>query len=243
MLGEQRPEVIVELVRSGRVTEERVDESVRRLLREKFTLGLFENPYVDPDRADETVGAGEFTALGEAAQRRSLTVLTNHALLSLEGRPNLYVRGISEQAAAAYGNVVADPVDADLADLAVLRLRTPHEERPGLFESFFHSGSPAFPEDELKEVLRLLDAVPTLMCVKLERPAVLPEIAAKASALVADYGASDTALLDVAFGRARAQGRLPFELPRSMAAVEASRPDVPGDTEDPVFPYGHGLNL
>ncbi|MGW4986477.1 glycoside hydrolase family 3 C-terminal domain-containing protein [Streptomyces mirabilis] len=240
MLGEQRPEVIVELVRSGRVTEERVDESVRRLLREKFTLGLFEKPYVDPDRAEETVGAGEFTALGEAAQRRSLTVPTNHGLLPLEGRPNLYVRGISEQAAAAYGNVVADPVDADLA---VLRLRTPHEERPGLFESFFHSGSPAFPEDGLKEILRLLDAVPTLVCVKLERPAVFPEIAAKAAALVADYGASDAALLDVAFGRARAQGRLPFELPRSISAVEASRPDVPDDAEDPVFPYGHGLNL
>lgn len=238
--GEQCPEVIVELVRSGRVTEERIDESVRRLLREKFTLGLFDNPYVDPDRAEETVGSDEFTALGEAAQRRSLTVLTNHGLLPQEGRPNLYVRGISEQVAAAYGNVVPDPVDADLA---VLRLRTPHEERPGLFESFFHSGSLAFPEDELKEILRLLDAVPTLVCVNLERPAVLPEIAAKAAALVADYGASDTALLDVAFGRARAQGRLPFELPRSMAAVEASRPDVPDDTEDPVFPYGHGLNL
>ncbi|MFF8022684.1 hypothetical protein ACFZDJ_16450 [Streptomyces sp. NPDC007896] len=70
-----------------------------------------------------------------------------------------------------------------------------------------------------------------------------PEIAARAAALVADYGASDTALLDVAFGRARAQGRLPFELPRSMAAVEASRPDVPDATEDPVFSYGHGLNL
>ncbi|MFD7000932.1 glycoside hydrolase family 3 protein [Streptomyces mirabilis] len=83
--GEQCPEVSVELVRSGRVTEERIDESVRRLLREKFTLGLFEHPYVDPDRAEETVGAGEFTALGEAAQRRSLTVLTNHGLLPLVG--------------------------------------------------------------------------------------------------------------------------------------------------------------
>ncbi|MDX3755519.1 glycoside hydrolase family 3 C-terminal domain-containing protein [Streptomyces sp. AK02-04a] len=238
--GEPCPEVIVELVRSGRVTEERIDESVRRLLREKFTRRLFENPYVDPDRAEETVKAGEFTALGEAAQRRSLTVLTHHGLLPLEGRPNLYGRGFSEQVAAAYGNVVADPVDADLA---VLRLRTPSEERLGLFESFFHSGSLAFPEDELKEILRLLDAVPTLVCVNLERPAVLTGIAAKAAALVADYGASDTALLDVAIGRARAQGRLPFELPRSMGAVEASRPDVPGDTEDSVFPYGHGLNL
>lgn len=44
-----------------------------------------------------------------------------------------------------------------------------------------------------------------------------------------------------AAGRARAQGRLPFSLPRSMATVEAARPDVPNDTEDPVFPYGHGL--
>ena len=36
-------------------------------------------------------------------------------------------------------------------------------------------------------------------------------------------------------------GRLPFYLPRSMAAVEASRPDVPFDTEDPLFRFGHGL--
>ncbi|MFD4621443.1 glycoside hydrolase family 3 C-terminal domain-containing protein [Streptomyces sp. NPDC058475] len=136
--------------------------------------------------------------------------------------------------------MVADPADADLA---VLRLRTPYEERPGLFESFFHSGSLAFPEGELKEILRLLDSTPTLVCVHLERPAVLPEIAAKAAALVPDYGASDAALLDVAFGRARAEGRLPFELPRSMAAVAASRPDVPDDTEDPVFAYGHGVAL
>jgi beta-glucosidase len=85
--------------------------------------------------------------------------------------------------------------------------------------------------------------VPTLVCVSLERPVVLPEIAARAAALVADYGASDTTLLDVAFGRARAQGRLPFELPRSTAAVEASRPDVPDDTDDTVFSYGHALNL
>ncbi|MFI1568728.1 glycoside hydrolase family 3 protein [Streptomyces sp. NPDC020490] len=239
--GEQCPEVIVELVRSGRVSEERLDLSVRRVLREKFVLGLFENPYVDPDRAAEIVGAGEFRALGEAAQRRSLTVLTNRdALLPLRGRPGLYVSGVSERTAAAYGDVVADPA---AADVAVLRLRTPYEARPGAFESFFHAGSLAFPEDELKEILRLLDTVPTVVCVNLERPAVLPEIAERAAALVADFGASDAALLDVAFGRARAEGRLPFELPRSMAAVAAARPDVPDDTADPVFPYGHGLDI
>lgn len=92
-------------------------------------------------------------------------------------------------------------------------------------------------------MLDLMKTVPTIACVNLERAAVFPEIADHAAALLADFGASDTAVLDVVFGHATAQGRLPFELPRSMAAVAASREDVPNDTEDPVFPAGHGLTL
>jgi hypothetical protein len=34
---------------------------------------------------------------------------------------------------------------------------------------------------------------------------------------------------------------LPFDLPRSDEAVEASKEDVPFDTENPVFKFGHGL--
>ncbi|MFF9430058.1 glycoside hydrolase family 3 N-terminal domain-containing protein [Streptomyces sp. NPDC014746] len=238
--GEECPEVIVELVGAGRISEERIDASVRRLLREKFVLGLFdERRYVDPDEAAETVGRADFAAAGAAAQRRSLTVLTDGPL-PLPGRPRLYVENVDPAVAAAYGEVVADPADAEVA---VLRLRTPYEERPGLFESFFHSGSLAFGEEELAGVLTLLRTVPTVVCVNLERPTVLPEIAAHAAALIADYGASDEALLDVAFGRAKPEGRLPFELPRSMAAVAASRPDVPNDTVDPVFAHGHGLEI
>ncbi|MEU6985106.1 glycoside hydrolase family 3 N-terminal domain-containing protein [Streptomyces sp. NPDC046324] len=238
--GEQCPEVIVELVESGRISEARIDASVRRLLREKFVLGLFdERRYVDPDEAAETVGRADFKAAGAAAQRRSLTVLTNGPL-PLTGRPKLYVENVDPAVAAAYGDVVAAPAEADLT---VLRLRTPYEERPNRFESFFHSGSLAFEEPELTRILSLLATVPTVVCVNLERPAVLPEIAERAAALIADYGASDDALLDVAFGRASAEGRLPFELPRSMAAVEAARPDVPNDTANPVFAHGHGLAI
>ncbi|MEV8622891.1 glycoside hydrolase family 3 N-terminal domain-containing protein [Streptomyces sp. NBC_01268] len=238
--GEECPEVVVELVTSGRIAESRVDASVRRLLHEKFTLGLFDDRrYVDPDEAEETVGRADFTALGAAAQRRSLTVLTDGPL-PLQGRPKLYVENVDPATAAAYGETVPTPAEADLA---ILRLRTPFEDRPNKFESFFHSGSLAFPDAELTRVLALLEATPTVVCVNLERPAVLPEIAEHAAALIADYGASDEALLDVAFGRAKPEGRLPFELPRSMAAVAASRPDVPNDTVDPVFPYGHGLEI
>lgn len=158
----------------------------------------------------------------------------------MRGRPKLYVENVRGEVAAEFGRVVTEP---GLADLAVLRLRTPYEPRQNTFESSFHSGTLAFTDGQLKPILDLLDAVPTIVCANLERAAVIPEIAERAAALIADYGAGDAALLDVVFGKAEPEGRLPFELPRSMEAVRASRPDVPNDTADPVFPYGAGLTL
>ena len=58
--------------------------------------------------------------------------------------------------------------------------------------------------------------------------------------LCADFGVSDNALLDVLMGRAKAQGHLPFELPSSMAAVEAQKSDVSHDSVHPLYAYGYG---
>lgn len=60
------------------------------------------------------------------------------------------------------------------------------------------------------------------------------------AALVGDFGAGDQAVLDVLFGRAPAGGRLPFELPASMADVRRQREDVPFDAENPTFPTPRG---
>ncbi|MFF4449801.1 hypothetical protein [Streptomyces sp. NPDC001502] len=92
-------------------------------------------------------------------------------------------------------------------------------------------------------MLEVASAVPAVVDIFLDRAAGIPEIADRAAALVADFGASDTALPDVLFGRAAAAGRLPFELPCSMASVAAGREDVPNDSGDPPFPYGHGIRL
>ena len=62
--GEACPEVVVELVRSGRIDEARIDASVRRLLRDKFRLGLFDDPYVDAQAAADVVGQAEFLDRG-----------------------------------------------------------------------------------------------------------------------------------------------------------------------------------
>jgi beta-glucosidase len=240
--GEACVEVIVDLVKSGRVSEARIDESVRRLLREKFRLGLFDNPYVDPDRAERVIGCAEFRQAGEIAQRRSIVLLKNGTVgegqaLPVRGRPRLYLENVSREVAADYGEVVERIEDADLA---LLRLEAPFEQREGFF-SFIHSGDLSFGEEEKARLLNIMDRVPTIVDIYLDRPAVIPEIAARSAALLANFGANDAALLDIIFGRFRPEGRLPFELPSSMEAVRKQKPDVPYDSENPLFPFGYGL--
>ena len=237
--GEARPELVVQLVEQGRIGEDRIDVSVRRLLREKSILGLFDDPYVDPDHAAATVGNAEFVAAGAGAQRRAYTLLTNRdQILPLRKGLRMYLEGVSDEAAARYGEVVGNPADADVA---LLRLKAPYEPRPGGFEANFHAGSLEFHADERDNHAEICSTVPTIVDVYLDRPAVLNDLARDAAALFGSYGSSDEAFLDIVFGDAEPEGSLPFDLPRSMAAVVASRSDVPFDTADPVFRSGHGL--
>ncbi|WP_329213891.1 glycoside hydrolase family 3 C-terminal domain-containing protein [Streptomyces sp. NBC_01485] len=237
--GEACPELVVELVHAGKVSEERVDVSVRRLLREKFVLGLFENPFVDVDAAASVVGTAEAVLAGRLAQSRSVTLLKNaDAVLPLAEGTRVYVEGVDPETAAGYGTVVAGPEEADVA---ILRLSAPFEKRTGPISQYFHAGRLAFDADELAPVLAMCAKVPTVVDIYLDRPAVLPEIAEASAALVGNYGSGDVPLLDVLFGRQAPEGSLPFPLPRSMADVERQRSDVPSDGRDPVFAFGHGL--
>lgn len=242
--GEAIPDLLIDLVRSGEVSEDRLDVSARRLLREKFVLGLFDRPFVDVERAKRVVGSADFVAAGEAAQRASITLLTNTVTdagaptLPIARGLELYVEGIAPEVAGEYGTVVATPAEADVA---ILRLQAPWEERPTVFENFFHAGSLDFPEEVVAHVREVAASVPTVVDVFLDRPAILTPIVDEVAAIVANWGVSPSALLDVLTGAASPQGSLPFDLPSSMSAVEANRPDVPFDTSDPLFRFGHGL--
>ncbi|MFN8495534.1 MAG: glycoside hydrolase family 3 N-terminal domain-containing protein [Caldilineaceae bacterium] len=241
--GESCPELIVELVTGGQIPEARLDESVRRILRDKFRLGLFDNPYVDPDAAAQRVGNVDFVAAAELAQRKSLVLLQNGAtttgkVLPLQGKPKLYIENIAPEVASAYGQVVERPEDADFA---ILRLNAPYEPRTGFLQNMIHSGDLDFKGDRLTGILNILAKAPTIVDIYLDRPAVIPEIAEQSAALIANFGANDRALLDVIFGRFAPVGKLPFELPSSMEAVRQQKPDVPYDSANPLFAFGHGL--
>ncbi len=68
---------LVEQVKQGKVAEAAIDDAVRRLLREKFELGLFEDPFVDPARADEISGAKASRPLALEAARQAIVLLQN----------------------------------------------------------------------------------------------------------------------------------------------------------------------
>jgi beta-glucosidase len=233
--GEELPEVLVELVHAGRLAEERIDESARRLLRDKFRLGLFDDPYVDPDEAVRTCDSPPFRAKGERAQRRSAVVISNDGVLPLREGVRVYADGL------AYEGDAESPGEADVA---IVRRNAPFEPRTnGMIESLFHAGDLDFKERELYTLLELARTVPMVLVLHLERPAVIPELVEACAAVVAVFGADDEAVLDILFGRTRPEGRLPFELPSSMDAVRAQLPDVPGDSPDPLFRIGHQLDL
>ena len=240
--GESRPELVLALMGNGQVSDERIDQSVRRLLRLKFQLGLFDNPFVDADKVPQVLGHPDFAKAGAASQRQAMTLLKNeNGILPLQDRPKLYVEHIDATIAAQYGQVVATAADADLA---LLRLSTPWYpvETKNAFARGMHHGDLDFEGDAKARILALLQAVPTVVVLYLDRPAVVPEINAAAKGLLGEYGASDEAVLDVIFGRASPQGKLPFELPSSMEAVRKQKPDVPYDSEQPLYPFGFGLS-
>jgi len=245
--GEECVDLLLDLVRSGRVTQARLDESVHRLLLVKFRLGLFDDPYVDEAAAEQIVGCEDFVAAGHQAQARSVTVLKagiapsrGAPILALPRGTCVYVEGMDPRIVSRYARVVADVRDAEVA---LVRTSAPFEPRSDLFlEASFHQGSLDFPPGFVVRMARLAATCPLLLDVAVDRPAVLTPLVPLATGLTVNYGASDRAYLDAVTGAIPASGRLPLDLPRSMEQVRRHHSDMPG-YDDPLFPFGAGISL
>ena len=86
---------LLEQVKSGKIPEKVLDESVRRVLRLKFELGLFDEPLVDPVKAAAVVRSPEHRELAYEAACKAMTLLKNDGILPLRGAKRIGVYGPS----------------------------------------------------------------------------------------------------------------------------------------------------
>ncbi|HLO60172.1 MAG TPA: glycoside hydrolase family 3 N-terminal domain-containing protein, partial [Bacteroidales bacterium] len=138
--GEMVPEMLVTLVNDKKVSESRIDSSVRRILRVKFRQGLFDDPFVNVLHAVETVGKDEYKKAGLDAQRKSIVLVKNDSTLPLKKGLRIYVENMNPAALARYGATSVEKISD--ADMAIIRIKAPGQvlEGMGLLGRMFNSG-------------------------------------------------------------------------------------------------------
>jgi beta-glucosidase len=242
--GVSETNMVVDAVHRGLVSEARVDEAAQRILESKFALGLFESPFVDPDAVERTVNTTATQSAAFDAQAQAQVLLKNDgAALPLKRGARVWLHGIDAANAQAAGLQVVDRPEQ--ADFALVRVSTPFE-RPHpkyFFGSRQNEGRldyrPGTPDYDL--VASLKGRTRVVLAAFTDRPAIMTQIAPLADAILVNFGVGDDALLAVLTGRQKAKGRLPFELPRSMAGVEKQNPALSDDSGNPLYPAGAGL--
>jgi beta-glucosidase len=230
--GEYDTSLIVELLQRGVLDEARIDESARRLV--ALQSALYEAPHSTPDAA---VGGQHAIRLGLNAQSRSMVLVSQDKLaLPLAGSLAVHTIGLDPSALPKDWRAVVDPADADLA---IVRIGSPFTPRNDYFlESGMEQGSLELDPATVQQLSELAAKTRVVLVIRMTRPAVLSPILEHLAIVLADFGASDEAVIAVLAGLVAPEGRLPFELPRSMDSVQRSRPDVADDTGDALFPQG-----
>lgn len=254
--GSGDPTQLLEVVKKGMISEARINESIARLLREKMDLGLFENPYVDVAVAEKTVGNAEFQKQADLAFRKSIVLLRNNAkLLPLAKKTKVYVESYYDNGRGGAPVSVIMPKTnnwelefvstREAADVVVLWL-TP--TMGGLFSAKNEPIELQLSKNKI-DIARVNETTyhkPTVLVINYSSPWVIDEIDnPNVKTLVATFGTSTDALLDVLSGKFNPSGKMPFSTPVSRKAVLDNPSDVPGYLKSKgyaLFKFGDGLS-
>ncbi|MCP2257984.1 beta-N-acetylhexosaminidase (EC:3.2.1.52) [Streptoalloteichus tenebrarius] len=230
---------VLAAVRSGRLSERRIDDSVRRVLTVKFNRGIPHQPFVDETAVDRVVGTREHLAAAQEITDRTLTALRNDdGLLPLRTKPGrVLVTGWGESATkvlterisargvattrkttgpkpspTAIGDAVAAARDHDLT-VVLTHQAWDDSQQQDLVRELAHSGKP-------------------VITVAVRDPYDAAYVDQARTWLVTySYGSpAMESLAKVLFGESSPRGKLPVTVP------EPGRPDTPR------FPFGHGLS-
>lgn len=237
------PAGLINAVKTGLLTEENLNPAVKALLKEVFALGLFENPYVDPEEAQRVAEDPASQALADEAHRKSVVLLRNSGILPLSESKKVYVEVFngsnSEASTKAFRVLVGKSVQVveklSEAEAALLWVM------PSTFQISAEKGmSITLNNDtgiDVAKVKSIENKVPAVLIINLVNPWVINEIEPEAAAVLATFGLKGEALLDVICGRFKPTGKLPLTIPKDQEAVEKNASDVPGYAENFDYTY------
>ena len=315
------------------ISAERVNEAAKRLLKEQFQLGLFENPYVEVGKADSAIGQEVNRAKGLDVQKKSVVLLKNEAqmngdkVLPIKAGAKVYTIGFGKADVEKYGYSATDgnydaskgetrPVVPSGTDVAVIRVLVKDVAKPYNSEDLTTGNNPlllnpltgetwgaedpcrmfpatnavcsdgeyfgngvagpgtifggALPWEigdisftgmamaksrsiyptlaDIKAIMTEIgDPKKVVLSVYFRAPYVMDDASGlkNAGAILATFGVTDVAMLDVLSGKFKPQGKMPFALPKTLKAVQEQKSDLPGfdeTTDGALYKFGHGLS-
>ncbi|MEE3034492.1 MAG: glycoside hydrolase family 3 N-terminal domain-containing protein [Bacteroidota bacterium] len=237
--GESLSISLSKLIKSDVISEERINESLRRIMREKFRLGLFDKPYLE-EKDLAVFNNSKSIAKGIEAQKRSLVLLKNeNNILPLNQKTKIYLHGFSSSINSKIN--IASLKDADVI---IAKLTTPEGEAieaKSIMEKLFGGGRLDYSSEVLEELIPLFKSKPTIIVATIQRPIILTEIEEVSKAMIANFDVADDLILKLIFGDFSPTGKLPLQMPSSMKSVLEQNEDVPFDSKNALFEYGHGL--
>jgi beta-N-acetylhexosaminidase len=234
---------VLDAVRSGEISEARLDQSLYRILRLKFRLGLFTDPFAHPERIAEVVGTPQHLATADHISDRAVTLLKNDAgLLPLapgSGKRTL-VTGFGVTTTATIGQELAarglatevlstgsNPSDTTIAQAAAAANRNEL-----VVVTTSQAWNQALNPKQKDLVNALLQTGRPLIALAVREPYDIAYFTAASTYLVV-YGfnpVSLRALVRVLFGEVNPSGKPPVTI---LAADDPARV---------LFPYGFGLS-
>ena len=247
------PSGLISAVNKGLVNEKDLDPSVAQLLTEMFNLGLFEDPYTDPAKAQALANSPESKARANEAHLKSVTLLRNNEnILPLTNEKiaatKLYVEVFAGKDSAARTTSLKELIVKE--DPTVTIVNTLEEAtgalvmlRPSPFEDQINLNAPVdiklgTPTGiDVERVKAIENKVPTTLVINMNNPWIIDEVEPAAAAVVATYNVSGEALLDVLRGRYNPTGKLPLTIPANQEAVNKNASDVPGYAESFDYTY------
>jgi beta-glucosidase len=233
-------DIIKEAYRRGLINDGRITESARRLLVPSFEMGLFEDPFRDPDAAARVVETTSRDPRVYEAHQKSVVLLKNAEHLlpltdeKVAGRKIfVQVLGAGDRTDQALEllrrrdpglQFTRDLKEAGLAIVFLSPANGPERRSPTIFDLQLHPET----QVDIKRLAEIEAAVPTIVSINLEMPWLLGNVEPGTATLLAGFSTRADATLDVIRGRAHPSGRLPITLPRSEAAIVAAETNGPG---------------